>query len=141
MVTQSSDEKSNIIHPRRPLTRPQLEAILYLADRMCQADGEVVAAERKVINSLAEAANIRGFRQQKWYRDLTDETACDLLDLEVAKRGALVALTLVLKADLNRNSDEHGFFHKVRDRLATGPVTVPVDLKAHEELALEYFRG
>ena len=97
MNPEESAEQTNIIHPPRPLAKKYFEPILYLADRMAAADGEVVAKENKIIDSLAKAATMEKFRTNKGYRNLTQKKACELLDIEAAKRGAshnLLALVI-----------------------------------------------
>ena len=138
MNPEESAEQTNIIHPPRALAKKYFEPILYLADRMAAADGEVVPKETKIIDSLAKAANMEKFRTSKGFRDLTQKKACELLDIEAAKRGALVILSLVLKSDLRRSDSEQEYFHRSRTLLATDAVTVPVELETHKKLALEY---
>ncbi|MCH7479667.1 MAG: hypothetical protein IIA14_16395 [SAR324 cluster bacterium] len=138
MNPEESAEQTNIIHPPRPLAKKYFEPILYLADRMAAADGEVVAKETKIIDSLAKAATMEKFRTNKGYRNLTQKKACELLDIEAAKRGALVILSLVLKSDLRRSDSEQEYFRRIRTLLATDAVTVPVELETHKKLALEY---
>ena len=138
MNPEESAEQTNIVHPPRPLAKKYFEPILYLADRMAAADGEVVPKETKIIDSLAKAANMEKFRTSKGFRDLTQKKACELLDIEAAKRGALVILSLVLKSDLRRSDSEQEYFHRIRTLLATDAVTVPVELETHKKLALEY---
>ena len=139
MDPEESADQTNIIHPPRPLAKKYFEAILFLADRMASADKEVVAKENKMIDSLAKAANMENFRTGKGFRELTQKKACEMLDIQAAKRGALVILALVLKADLRRSDEEQDFFSRIRTSLNTDAVTVPVDLETHKKLALEYF--
>ena len=138
MEPEETTEQTNIIHPPRALAKKYFEPILYLAERMASADGEVVPKENKIIDSLAKAANMEKFRASKGYRDLNQKKACELLDIEAAKRGALVILSLVLKSDLRRSDSEQDYFHRIRTLLATDSVTVPVELETHRKLALEY---
>ena len=139
MDSEESAEQTNIIHPPRPLAKKYFEPILYLADRMASADGEVVAKENKMMGTLAQAANMDNFRTGKGFRELTQQKACKLLDIAAAKRGALVILSLMLKSDERRNDSEQEYFHRIRTLLDTDAVTVPVDLETHKKLALEYF--
>lgn len=141
MSADASGEKGGIQHPHRALHRRHLEAVLYLADKMGQADGQSVPSEIKIATTLAEAGGLKGYRQQQWYRDLSEDEACRRLDLDVAKRGALVVMALVLKADVQRKPEEQGYFKHVREKLGAPPVRVPVELEAHMALALEYFKG
>jgi hypothetical protein len=133
--------KSNVIHPARPLHRKYVEPILYLADRMAESDKELAAAERRMIDFLAEKTKQKDFRRQKWYRDLSDKTACERLEIDAAKLGCLVVLTLVLKADVKKKPEEHGYFSKIRTQLGAPPIVVPSDIEAHKRLALEYLGG
>ena len=139
MDLEETADQTNIIHPPRPLAKKYFEPILYLAELMASADKEVVAKENRTIDSLAKAAKMENFRTSKGFRDLTQKKACEMLDIEAAKRGALVILALVLKSDLRRNDAEQEFFSRIRASLNTDGVTVPVDLETHRELALEYF--
>lgn len=133
--------KSNVIHPARPLHRKYVEPILYLADRMAESDKELAAAERRMVDYLAENARVKDFRRQKWYRELNDKAACERLDIDTAKLGALVVLTLVLKSDVKKKPEEHSYFTRIRALLGAPPVVVPADLEAHRKLALEYIGG
>ncbi len=131
----------NVIEPTRALPKKYVEPILYLADRMATADKDFEVHERRIIDDLASAANKKGFRNERWFKDFTEKSACDLLDIEAAKRAALVVLALVLKSDSKRKPEEHEFFTRVRTMLGTAPVTVPVDLETHRQLALKYLIG
>lgn len=129
---------SNINAPEQPLPRKYLQSILYLADRMAAADGEVVAKERRMIESLAEAAHMMDFRNDTTYRQLSDLRACSVLDMEEAKAAALVVISLVMKANTINRDEKLEFFRKVRGMLHCDPITVPTDMLAHKELALKY---
>ena len=133
--------KSNVIHPARPLHRKYVEPILYLADRMAESDKQLAAAERRMVDLLADNAKVKDFRRQKWYRELNDKTACERLDIDAAKLGALVVLTLVLKSDIKKKPEEHGYFSRIRALIGAPPIVVPVDLESHRKLALEYIGG
>ena len=133
--------ESNIIEPARALPSKYLEPIMYLADRMASADKKMVTKERSVIDVLAEAVNKKGFRRSRSYLDLDEDKACSMLDVAPAKRGALVVMALVLKSDHERLDVEHQYFRKIRDKLGTDPIIVPVDLEAHRQLALKYLVG
>ena len=132
---------SNVMEPSKPLPRKYVEPILYLADRMASADKEIAPKERHIIDDLAQAANRKGFRDERWFRTLTEEAACKALDIEIAKRGALVVLALVLKADSARKPEEHQLFTRIRTKLEAPPVTVPLELDSHKKLALKYISG
>jgi hypothetical protein len=138
---QPAAPKSSVIHPARPLHRKYVEPILYLADRMAESDKELAAAERRMVDFLADNAREKDFRRQKWYRDLSDKVACERLDIDAAKLGALVVLTLVLKSDVKKRPEEHTYFTRIRSQLGAPPIVVPVDLEAHRKLALEYIGG
>ena len=138
-MTGAEGESSNkVIEPTRALPSKYLEPIIYLADRMASADRKMVTKERSVIDDLAAAVNKKSFRSDRSFMDLDEDKACSLLDIEAAKRAALVVMTLVLKADSKRVDSEHSYFRKIRVKLGTDPVIVPVDLAAHKSLALKY---
>ena len=138
---QPAAPKSNVIHPARPLHRKYVEPILYLADRMAESDNELAAAERRMVDFLAANAKEKDFRRQKWYRELSDKSACERLDIDAAKLGALVVLTLVLKSDIKKKPEEHSYFTRIRTQLGAPPIVVPVDIEAHRKLALQYIGG
>ena len=140
MTNGDSDDQSKVVRPARPLSKKFLEPIFYLAEGMAAADKHVVPKEYRMIDVLADAAGLKGFRNSKNYRGLTQQKACDQLDIEVAKRAALVIIALVLKADFNRVHSEHEYFTRIRTALNAGPVVVPVDLDAHRDLALAYIQ-
>ena len=129
---------SKIKAPEQPLPRKYLQSILYLADRMAEADGTVVAKERRMIESLAEAARMQDFRNETSYHQLNDLRACSALDMEEAKSAALVVISLVMKANAENRDEKLEYFRKVRGLLHCEPITVPTDLYAHKELALKY---
>lgn len=136
--TTPEGDESQVIHPARALPRKYVNAILYLADRMSEADKKVVVKERSVIEELADAVGKKAFRTERWYRDMSVEKACGQIDIQAAKRATLVVLALVLKADFARLDSEHEFFHRIRKSLEADPVTVPVAVEAHKALALQY---
>lgn len=140
MTLQEFGGTSGIIHPPQPLPRKYIEPILYLAERMSMADGMMVPKERRMIETLAEAAGTADFREKHGYPNLTERQACEMLDEEAAKMGALVVISLVLKSDVQRKAVEQEFFHKIRTLLEAEPVTVPVELEAHKQLALQYVK-
>ena len=141
MEEEEKPGASHVIQPARPVRKKYVDAILYLADRMSEADRKVVVKERSVIEDLAEAVGKEGFRYERWYREMSVEKACGLLNVEAAKRCTLVVPALVLKADFARLDSEHAFFHEIRATLGTAPVTVPVSIEAHKALALKYLVG
>lgn len=130
--------ETNIIHPARPLPRKYVEPILYLADRMSASDGKVLPKERKMVEELARAAKYQDFRHEKWYLEFTDEKACQAINIESARQGLLVVLSLLLKADEARKDSEHSYFTRIRNMIGGDPITVPIELEAHKALAFEY---
>lgn len=139
-MTEDTDvSKSNVYHPPRPISRRTAEPILYLADRMASADEEAVPRETRMIDLLADAVGLPTFRHQPWFRDMTETAALQRLNSDLAKRAALVVLSLVLKADVKRKPSEHAYFTRIRESLGAEGITVPVDLEEHKRLALEYF--
>ena len=140
MSSSDSRDQSAVVHPARPLSKKYLEPIFYLAEGMAAADKHVVPKENRIIDLMAHAAGLKGFRNSKNYRGLTQQKACDQLDIEAAKRAALVIIALVLKADFNRVHSEHEYFTRIRSALNAGPIVVPVGLDAHRDLALAYLR-
>ena len=141
MDKQDAAAGSQVIQPARPLPKKYVEPILYLADRMSQVDKEVAVKERSVIEDLAASVNKKNFRTERWFREMTEEDACGILDIDAAKRGALVVMALVLKSDQYRLESEHAFFKKIRTMLGAEPVRVPVEVEAHKALALKYLAG
>jgi hypothetical protein len=129
-----------IRHPQRPVPRKYLLSILFLAERMATSDGDVPVMQRRMIDVLAEEADMQDFHNDKTYRLLSDRKACDNLDIDAAKEAALVVITLVLKADGVRRPEELEYFTKVREMLGADPVMVPGEIEAHKALALEYLR-
>ena len=141
MNQPDSNGDSQVIQPAKALPKKYVDPILYLADRMASVDKNVVIKEVSIIEILAEAANKKDFRHERSYRDFTQESACAMLNIEAAKRGALVVLSLVLKADQSRLDTEHEYFTKIRTLLGSDPVAVPIDLESHKQLALKYLAG
>ena len=133
--------QSRVAHPSRALPKKYVEPILYLADRMSEVDGKVLPKERKLVEELAKIAKYKDFRHEKWYRDFTDEKACQAINIDSARQGLLVVLSLLLKADEARRETEAAFFTKIRHMVGGDPVTVPVDFEAHKRLAIEYIGG
>ena len=131
---------SNVKQPQHPLREEQVLPILFLADRMAKVDGSVVREEESVIDALAEAAEMTDFREERGYRLFGEDEACKALNAELAKTGALVFMSLVLKTDCKRAQAEHEFFTKIRTKLNAEPVTVPIEIEAHKQLALRYLQ-
>ncbi len=139
MSVEESESTSQIIPPTRALHRKYIEPIIYLADRMAGADGKVVPKERRLVEELAKAANLRDFRRDRWFRNLDEQSACQAIDITLARQAAMVVLSLVLKADADRKESEHAYFTQIRNMIGADPVTVPIEFDAHKELALKYF--
>lgn len=135
---EQTDEESHILRPARPLHRKYWEPIFYLADRMCTADGEVAPNEHRVLEELASSVDMKTFRTSQTFPHLKVDAACKALDIDAAKNGAMVIMTLLLKADTKRRDSEHRFFTTVRERLGSLQVVVPVNFDAHKKLALKY---
>ncbi len=138
MDNPDANGDSQVIQPKRALPKKYLEPILYLADRMSSVDKEVAIKEVSIIVTLAEAANKKNFQTERWFKEFTQEKACAMLDIDAAKRGALVVMSLVLKADKNRLPSEHEYFTKIRKLLGAEAVAVPIDMESHTLLALLY---
>lgn len=129
---------SGVVHPSKALPRKYVQAIVYLAQGMAQADQKLAMQERRIIDELAAACGLADFRRERWFHEMTEDSACAMLETESAKRGALVVLALLLKADNNRHNLEHAYFSRIRSKLGAEPVTVPVSLESHLALAHEY---
>ena len=127
--------------PTHALPRKYIEPILYLAERMSNQDKLVPAPGKRMVDQLAEALQIKDFRRQPWFRGMNEQRACELIDLETVKRGALVVISLVLKVDTTRGETAKAYFTKLREMLGTEPIAVPADLDAHHDLALRYLVG
>lgn len=136
--TASEERDTGVIVPNRPVPRKYVLPILYLADRMASSDKNVAVKERSAIEDLAKAAGMEQFRHDRDFAALTEDAACEALELDLAKRAALVVMALVLKADGQRHHDEHEFFRKIRTRLGASAITVPVGMEAHMSLAIKY---
>lgn len=139
MTEDTNTSNSRVYHPPRPVSRRTAEPILFLADRMADADDSAVARETRIIDVLADAAGMPTFRHQPWYREMTESAAVSRLTTDLAKRATLVVLALVLKADVKRKPSEHAYFTRIREALGSNAITVPVDLEEHKQLALEFF--
>ncbi|MDH4225238.1 MAG: hypothetical protein OEW12_06290 [Deltaproteobacteria bacterium] len=135
----SDQTQVEVVKPARALARKYLEPILFLGDRMAIVDGENVPKERKILDWLADGAGIKSFRHEKWYREMNEQKAIAALDIDSAKMGALVTISLVLKADFERKDAEFELFTKLRKMLKAAPIAVPIDLDEHKALAMKYF--
>jgi hypothetical protein len=127
--------------PNHPLPRKYVEPILFLAERMASMERVQPPPPQRMVDALAETVGQAGFRRERWFRELNDNRACERIDLETAKKGALVVLSLVLKADTNRGEEARAYFSKIRALLGAEPITVPADLADHKELTLKYLRS
>ena len=125
--------------PTRALPRKYVEPIVYLADRMVGM-GQGGHKERGTFHLLAEAAGMRDYARQQWFRELNDQRACQRLDIDSAKRGALVVLALLIKADPQAGEAHRAYFTKVRILLGAEPITVPADVEEHRRMALGFLR-
>jgi hypothetical protein len=131
----------HIERPAHPVSRKYVEPILYLAERMSQHDRVVPVHGLRMVDQLAEAVQVSDVRRQPWYRQFDDQKACAQLDLETAKRCALVVLSLVLKIDTGRGDEAKAYFTEIRESLGAEPIAVPSEVDAHRELALRYLVG
>lgn len=136
MSTESSNGTTAQI---KAISKRYIPAILYLAERMAASDKDLASKERTVILQLAEAANMKDFRHKKEFSEMDEDKACNTLDIEPARRAALVVLALILKADGQRRPEEHDYFRRVRTKLGADSIKVPVDLEAHKEMATRFF--
>lgn len=126
--------------PTRALPRKYVEPILYLADRMVGM-GQGGHKERGMFNLLTETAGMKDYARQTWFRELNDQRACQrLAEVDTAKRGTLIVLALLIKADPHAGDAHRNYFTKVRNLLGAEPITVPTDLEEHRRLALGYLR-
>lgn len=139
MAEDGKEGKS--LFPQRAIPKKYILPILFLAERMSSSDGNVAAKEKRLIDELADAVGLKNYRYERSFRTLTDESACEMLDLAGTKTAALVVITLVLKSDFDRKDEEHEFFRKIRGLMGSGPVTVPADLEEHKKLALAYLKN
>ncbi len=129
-----------IQRPQGRLSRKVAEPILYLADRMTQLDGEAVARDARMVDSLADALGLPTFRRQPWYRDMTEAGALHRLTSDNAKRAAMVVLSLMIKTGRTDKDAALQYFSRVRLQLGADPVRVPQDVEQHKRLALRYFK-
>lgn len=131
---------SQVERPAHPLPRRYIEPIIFLAHRMASMDKLSPPSEQPMVNQLTDASHVENPKQQSWFRDLNDNVACDKLELDTVKRGALVILCLVMKSDTIMGDEAKGYFSKIRGLLEAEPVTVPVELEDHKKLAISYLR-
>ncbi len=120
------------------LARHQVEAVLYLAERIAFTDLNISSTEEGTIALLATHAGLPNFRSETWYGHLTDRTACDRLDSPAARTGALVVLRYVVRCDSRVYDAECAYFQQIQERLGVNTVQLPKDLDQHKKLALAY---
>jgi hypothetical protein len=98
------------------------------------------AGKSEMLEHLAEAAGLKEYAHQQWFKELNDHKACEKLDTDTAKRGALVVLALLIKTDPNAGDPHRSYFTKVRTLLGAEPITVPADRDEHKRMAIGYLR-
>ncbi len=121
-----------------PLARHQVEAILYLADRIAFTDLTISSTEQGTIALLAGHAGQPMFREAPWYRHLSDDAACRRLDSQEARTGALVVLRYIVRCDARVDAAECAYFTQIQERLGVDAVQIPKDLAQHQRVALSY---
>lgn len=139
MIEENNQKEGKIFYPQRQLSRKTAQPILFLAEKMANADHDKVPRESRMIDIIADAVGMATFRRQPWFSEMTEDAAISRITTEMAKRATLVVLSLVLKADSSRKPEEHAFFTWVRQQIGADPITVPVALEEHKKLALMYF--
>lgn len=139
MTEENNQKEEKIFYPQRQLSRKTAEPILFLAEKMADADRDKVPRESRMIDIIADAVGMATFRHQPWFRDMTQDAAVSRITTDMAKKATMVVLSLVLKADSSRKPEEHVFFTWVRTQIGADPITVPVALEDHKKLALMYF--
>ena len=133
--------KSHKLSPsNRPIRHYHLEPILFLADRMAKLGSGMDIGSRQMVDKLARLLGMAEFRQQDWYRTMTDQRACTILNREWARKGALVTLALVRKRVGREGRKAGEYFTRIRRLLGEEPISVPADPAAHLSLALDYLR-
>ncbi len=138
MHTTGHAVRGHVEHPAHSVPQKYREPILYLAERMAGLDRRDPPAPERMVDRLAEAMGVHHIRRQPWYRNLDEKRACALLELESARKAALVVLSLVMKADTTRGENARAFFTKVRVLLGAEPIAVPSDTDEHRLLAERY---
>lgn len=139
MTEENNQKEGKIFYPQRQLSRKTAEPILFLAEKMANADHDKVPRESRMIDIIADAVGMATFRHQPWFSEMTEDAAISRITTEMSKKATLVVLSLVLKADSRRKPEEHDFFTWVRQQIGADPITVPVALEEHKKLALMYF--
>ena len=141
MRTSEHTVQGHIKRPDHAVPRKYVEPILFLADQLAGMDRITPQPPTPMVDALAEATGLHDIRRQRWYRELNDDKACEMIDLETVKRGALVVLTLVMKSDTTRGEAAKAYFSKIRNLLGADPITVPSDIGEHKQLALRYLKS
>ncbi len=121
-----------------PLARHQVEAVLYLAERIAFTDLNISNLEASTIAHLAARAGEPQFLNSSWYGQLTDGKACERLDSAEARVGALVVLRYVVRCDSNVDHAECEYFQRIQERLGVDVVQIPKDLDHHQRVAMAY---
>ncbi|HEX9719786.1 MAG TPA: hypothetical protein VGA59_08645 [Ramlibacter sp.] len=136
--------QATLRHSERPthaVPRKYIEPIMYLAERMSMQDKLVPAPGRRVVDQLAEALHMKDFRRQPWFRSMSDQHACELIDLETVKRATLIVIALVMKGDTARGDAAKAYFTRVRELMGVDSIAVPADMDAHMDLTLRHLVG
>ncbi len=141
MHTAGQEVHKHIERPSHAVPRKYVEPIMYLAERMSRMDRVPPGDVPYMVDQLADALHITDLRRQPWFRRMNDDAACEQLDLETAKKGALVVLALVMKADTERSEEAAAYFTRMREKMGAEPIAVPADLADHKDLALRYLTG
>ena len=141
MSTTDVIHQSQVEKPGHAISRRYYEPIIFLAERMASMDKITPMPEQRMVDELAKAVGLEDVRRQRWFRDLNDNKACERIDLDTVKRCILVVLSLVMKADTQRGEDAKKYFSKIRELLGADPITVPVEIEEHKELALKYLKN
>jgi hypothetical protein len=131
-------------HTERPthaVPRKYIEPMMYLAERMSMQDKIVPAPGRRMVDQFADMLRLKDFRRQPWFRSMSDERACELIDLDTVKRATLVVLALVMKVDTTRGDAAKAYFTRIREAMGMDSIAVPADLETHKELAERHLVG
>ena len=123
-------------HSSPPLSDSQVEAVLYLADRMAFMDRQISAPERGTVDLLARVAGRSGFREETWYQRLSDASACQRLDTPQARQAAMMVMGLVLRSDLKQRAEECAYYREIDAKLGGAAAPYPNDVEEHRRMAL-----
>jgi hypothetical protein len=124
--------------PLHALPRKFIEPILFLGDRLTHVGNRTMREAKAALNEIARSTGLADYAEQRWFRDLSDQKACEMLDIDTAKRGALVLLALLIKLDPESGDAHRTFFTRTRTRMNADPVTVPVSIDQHRRLVDSY---